>query len=90
MAVSSLPKEPFTVPISISQMDELDNIKSGLESVVWMCYQAIKSTPDSDADDATKTANSIHSLLEPWQERLGDVLKELEEARRECKEKEGR
>ena len=80
-----------TVPISIPQVDELHNIHAGLESVVWLCYQAIKSTPDSDADDATKTAGSIHSLLSPWQSRLRDVLDELEEKlaeqRRELRER---
>ena len=78
----------MNVTISIPQMDQLNNIKAGLESVVWMCYLAFYESDESD--NATKTASSIYLLLEPWYSRLGDVLEELEEARRECKEREGR
>ncbi len=39
-----------------------------------MCYLAISG---GDTDDANKTARSVHSLLEPWHERLGDVVVEL-------------
>ena len=90
MASQSLPNQPVTVPISIPQIDELHNIQAGLESVVWMCYQAIKSTPDSEADDATKTARAVYSMLDPGHERLGDFLDEFEaraaELRRERQE----
>ncbi len=79
----------MNVPISIPQIDKLDSIKAGLESVVWMCYLAFYESDDSD--DATKTAGSIHTLLTPWQSRLRDVLEELEEKlaeqRRELRER---
>ena len=88
MAFQSLPNQPGTVPISIAQIDELHNIQAGLESVVWMCYLALCG-PDSV--DGTKTARSVHSMLEPWHKRLGDVLEEFEagcaELRRERKAK---
>ncbi len=89
MASQSLPNQSITVPISIPQLDELNNIHAGLESVVWMCYLALcGGGPDSG--DATKTARSVHSQLEPWHERLGDVLEEfaagLAERRRERQE----
>ena len=87
MASQSLPKQSVTVPISIPQIDELHNIHGGLESVLWMCYLAI----GGDTDDANKTARSVHSMLEPWHERLSDFLEEFEadfaELRREMRER---
>ena len=66
-----------TVPISIPQIDELENISQGLASVLWMCYLAISDCPEPD--DTKKTADSVHTLLTPWQSRLRDVLEDLEE-----------
>ena len=72
-----------------TELDKLDNIKAGLESVQWLCYLALCGGPDSE--DGVKTAKSVHNLLEPWQSRLDDVLEELggqlAEIRRERQER---
>ena len=78
----------MNVTISIAQIDKLDNIKAALDSVQWLCYLALCGGPDSD--DGTKTARSVHNLLEPWQECLDDVLEELAgQMRQERKERAG-
>lgn len=54
------------IEVSIDQMDELNNINAGLESVQWLCYLALCGGDDSE--DGVKTARSVHNLLEPWQQ----------------------
>ena len=75
--------------ISIPQMDELNNIRHGVEAVVWLCYLAIQDGDNADAGN--KTARCVYGMLEPWHSRLGDVLEELEgelaELRREKRER---
>ena len=75
----------MNIPISISQMDQLNNVKEGLDSVQWLCYLAVCA--EADSDEGAKTAKAVYSMLEPWASRLDDVLEELELARRECKER---
>ena len=77
------------IQISIAQIDKLNNVRAGLESVQWLCYLALCGGTDSE--DGVKTAKSVHNLLEPWQEGLDDVLEELAgqlaEIRRERQER---
>ncbi len=79
----------MNVTISIDQIDKLDNVKAGLESVQWLCYLALCGGDDSE--DGVKTAKSVHNLIEPWQSSLDDVLEELAgqlaEIRRERQER---
>ena len=90
MAVSSLPNRSDSVPISIPQIDELENVNHGVGAVVWMLYLAIQDGEDADAGG--KTARCVYELLEPWHERLGELCGEFEaalaERRQECKAKE--
>ena len=63
------------ISVSISQMDELDNVKHGVGAIVWMLYLALRD--GDDAEPGNKTARCVYELLEPWHERLGDLCGEF-------------
>ena len=69
------------ISVSIDQLDELDNVKHGVGAVVWMLYLALRD--GDDADPGNKTARCVYELLEPWDERLGDLCGEFEANRAE-------
>lgn len=61
--------------ISADVVDELHRISDALESVVWICQGLTMSAEPG----SNRTAESVHSLLSPWDSRLSDVIEDLEE-----------
>ena len=68
MASPSIPKETDSVSLSRSELADLRKISDALESILWMC-----ETREND-----RTAESVHSLLKPWDSQLSVLVEKAE------------